>query len=73
MDQPVDGRKRFRGVLLGVRDAAVGIRLADKAEAGEAWLPLDEIGDAKLVLTDVLIKAAPPPRLALNEVESNGA
>jgi len=64
MEQAVDGRKRFRGVLLGVRDGAAGIRLRDAAaaappETAEFWLPLAEIGEAKLVLTDALIKAAP--------------
>ncbi len=57
MDQAVNGRKRFRGVLLGVKERAAGIRLLDTPEAGEAWLPLDDIGEAKLVLTDDLAKA----------------
>jgi ribosome maturation factor RimP len=59
MDQAVNGRKRFRGVLLGVRDDTFGLRLLDTPEAGDAWLPLADIGEAKLVLTDALIKAAP--------------
>ncbi len=57
MDQAVNGRKRFRGLLLGVKERAAGIRLLDTPEAGEAWLPLDAIGEAKLVLTDDLVKA----------------
>ena len=63
----MDGRKRFRGMLLGVKDGAAGIRLLDTPEAGEVWLPLDEIGEAKLVLTDALIKAAPRPAAAPDE------
>ena len=59
MDQAVDGRKRFRGILLGVREETFGMRLMDTPEAGEVWLPLAGLGDAKLVLTDALIKAAP--------------
>jgi ribosome maturation factor RimP len=70
-EQAVNGRKRFRGVLLGVRDGAAGIRLADKAEPQEAWLPLDRIAEAKLVLTDELIKAAPPRRAAADPTNSN--
>lgn len=58
LDQALNGRKRFRGVLLGVRDGAAGIRLADAPEADEAWLPLASIGEARLVLTDALIKSA---------------
>lgn len=52
-----DGRKRFRGILLGVRDGAAGIRL-DDADASEAWLPVEDIAEAKLVLSDDLIRSA---------------
>jgi ribosome maturation factor RimP len=58
MDRAIDGRKRFRGTLLGRRDETAGLRLTDTPEAGEVWLPLDEIGEARLVLTDALIKAS---------------
>jgi len=63
-EQALEGQKRFRGVLLGVRDDKVGMRLQDKPELGEAWLPLEAIAEAKLVLTDALIKAVPRPGLA---------
>ena len=52
--QLVDGRKRFRGRLLGTAGAAV--RLA--TETGEVRVPLDAVARAKLVLTDDLIAAA---------------
>jgi len=59
LDQALAGRKRFRGVLLGVRDGTAGVRLPDAPEdAAEFWLPLDDIGEAKLVLTDELLNAA---------------
>lgn len=51
LSQPVDGRKRFRGRLLGI-DAGQ-VRIA--AEDGECLLPLPAIRSAKLVLTDALI------------------
>ncbi len=70
MERAVDGRKRFRGTLLGVKNAAAGLRLGDTPEAGEVWLPLEEIGEAKLVLTDALLKAAPRPA-APPETEPN--
>src|SRR5690242_9861791 len=61
---PLEGRKRFRGRLLGL--AAGCVRLA--TDAGEAQLPLDDVARAKLVLTDDLIAAAqrnaPPGRVA---------
>jgi ribosome maturation factor RimP len=61
MDEALDGRRRFRGVLLGVKEGAAGIRFLEtpaKGESGEAWLPIDRIGEARLVLTDSLVKAA---------------
>jgi ribosome maturation factor RimP len=59
MEQAIDGRKRFRGILLGTRDGETGLRLADaSAEAGDVWLPLELIGEARLVLTDELVRAA---------------
>jgi len=51
LDEPLDGRKRFKGKLLG-RDSDV-VRLA--AETGEVRLPLAVIARAKLLLTDELI------------------
>ena len=47
----VDGRKRFRGRLVGLEGESVRIA----AEDGECLLPLPEIRAAKLVLTDALI------------------
>ncbi len=58
--QPVDGRKRFSGVVLGADTAAARMRLDD---GSEVTLPLGQIRRAKLVLTEALIAAtASPPR-----------
>jgi ribosome maturation factor RimP len=56
----VDGRKRFRGEILGADDESVSIRLPDapKAEDGIHKLPLAYLADAKLVMTDKLLDAA---------------
>jgi ribosome maturation factor RimP len=53
----IDGRRRFRGVLLGVQDGAVRLRRDDAApdEGDEVLLPTEEMAEAKLVLTDSLI------------------
>ncbi|MGE0416926.1 MAG: ribosome maturation factor RimP [Acetobacteraceae bacterium] len=57
---PVNGRKRFSGVVLGATDEAAQMRLDDGTEIE---LKLDTIRRAKLVLTDALIEAtAQPPR-----------
>ncbi len=53
-------RKRFRGVLLGVKDTTVGIRMDDLPEGTENtfWLPADDLAEARLVLTDDLVTAS---------------
>ena len=56
----VDGRKRFRGRIIGLSDGRA-LLARDDAPAGEPdrfEVPLDQIGDAKLVLTDELIREA---------------
>lgn len=73
----IDGQRRFRGQLLGLRDTGggteFGLRPAEKrsrktkarsaekslAEAGaDIWLPLADVADANLIMTDELIDAA---------------
>jgi len=58
METPLNGRRRFRGVLLGVRGDAAGVRFSDATVESEAWLPMESIAEARLVLTDALVKAA---------------
>ena len=50
----VEGRRRFRGLLLGVEGDAARIRRDDAAagEAAEVLLPIDEMAEAKIVLSD---------------------
>ncbi len=57
MQAPVDGRRRFRGELLGTDGAFARIRHADGAANAnsEVLLPIDDMMEAKLVLTDALI------------------
>ncbi len=56
MQLPVDGRRRFRGRLLGVRDDNIVLA----CEEGEVALPFAEMMKAKLVITDDLIAASSP-------------
>jgi ribosome maturation factor RimP len=60
MEVPVEGRKRFRGTLLGCEGDAVRLRIDDaKAEQpSEVLLPIADMSEAKLVLTDALITEA---------------
>ncbi|MGI6246313.1 MAG: ribosome maturation factor RimP [Pseudochelatococcus sp.] len=57
---PLNGRKRFRGILRGVRDDHALIELPDAADGEDpvAALPLRDIGAARLVLTDALVREA---------------
>jgi ribosome maturation factor RimP len=60
MAVPVDGRKRFRGLLIGAEGDEVVVRRLD-AKADEeptARLPVGDIHEAKLMLTDDLIREA---------------
>ena len=50
---PRDGRKRFRGILMGADGDAARIRSEDTGE--ETLLPIEEMSEAHLVLTDALI------------------
>lgn len=59
LSQPVDGRKRFRGVLDGFEDGEVRMTV-DLGELGQQNLgfPVSLVSDAKLVLTDELVREA---------------
>jgi ribosome maturation factor RimP len=60
MEIPVAGRKRFRGELAGTEGAAARLRRDDAADGEEAevLLPIEEMSEAKLVLTDDLVTQA---------------
>ena len=53
----INGRRRFRGLLLGVEGETARIRRSDAApgEDSEVVLPIEDMSEAKLVLTDALI------------------
>jgi ribosome maturation factor RimP len=56
--RPFSGRKRYKGTLLGVEGEAARLRLDAAPAEGpdEVLLPLADIGEARLVLTDALIQ-----------------
>jgi ribosome maturation factor RimP len=66
---PIEGRKRFKGKLLGLDGEAVKIEVEGAALA----LPLEEIDKAKLVLTDELIAAYQQAEDEQNEAAENAA
>ena len=59
LDPPLDGRKRFSGIVLGADADHARLRLDD---GSEVTLPLASLRRARLVLTDALIAATAPPR-----------
>jgi ribosome maturation factor RimP len=56
----IDGRKRFRGILEGYADGEMRleVKLDEAGEPQVIGLPVELIHDAKLVLTDELIRAS---------------
>ncbi len=60
LSDPIAGRKRFRGEIAGVTDDTVTIRLPDapKGEDPDHVLPLANVAEAKLVMTDRLLNMA---------------
>jgi ribosome maturation factor RimP len=58
LNAPIDGRKRFRGRLLGVE----GNQLRVLVEATPVALPIAAVARAKLVLTDELLGRTAPRR-----------
>ena len=57
MAMPVDGRRRFTGIVLGADDLHARMRLDDGEEVS---LPFADLRRAKLLLTDALIAATTP-------------
>jgi ribosome maturation factor RimP len=54
MSLMIEGRKRFRGILEGIEQDQVKLKSTDGK--ADALLPLNDIADARLVLTDALIE-----------------
>src|SRR5215472_8677444 len=57
---PIQGRKRFRGLLIGTEGEAARIRRDDAVEGEEAevLLAIEDMSEAKLMLTDELVTRA---------------
>lgn len=56
LQRPMDGRRRFRGKLMGLKDDSVQVLVGVETVS----LPLPAIARAKLVLNDELIAATQP-------------
>ena len=58
MEVAVDGRKRFRGVLVGTEGESARIRGEENKEAQDVVLPIADMAEARLVLTEAVITEA---------------
>lgn len=56
LNQAIDGRKKFKGLLAGVEGTEVLINIEEQGQTHTIGLEFDLLSDAKLVLTDELIK-----------------
>ncbi len=68
LDRLAEGRKRFKGVVAGVEGDSVAMDLEGEAET--ALIPFAWITEAKLVLTDRLMKRGAQMRAARVESET---
>ncbi|CAM4015456.1 ribosome maturation factor RimP [Palleronia rufa] len=66
-DETIDGRRRFKGVLAGVEGSEVLIEI----EEGTVGLQFDWLSDAKLVLTDDLIRDVLRARKDRGEIDAS--
>jgi ribosome maturation factor RimP len=56
MQVPIDGRRRFRGELSGTEGDCVRLRRGDaEKDPGDVLLPINDMTEARLVLTDALV------------------
>lgn len=68
LEWPQDGRKRFKGQILSVEQNVVALKLD---EANTAELNVDDMQQAKLVLTDALIRMYMEKRKAQADANAN--
>jgi ribosome maturation factor RimP len=72
LDRVAEGRKRFKGELAGVEDDQVGLNLEGEDDT-TVYFPFEWIVDAKLVLTDQLMKRGAEQRAARVGAEGDDA
>lgn len=68
----IEGRRRFRGLLQGVDGTDVLIETDAEGGMTTIRLPQSDLVDAKLVMTDALLKAAHPVEVETDADEGTG-
>lgn len=69
-DRMIEGRKRFKGIVAGTDGDNIAIDLDGEDET--ALIPFDWLADAKLVMTDALLKRGAALRAQRGEPEDAG-
>lgn len=74
LSEPIDGRKRFRGLVQGFEDGEVllEVELEGFSQPQVIGLPFDKVSEAKLVMTDSLIKESLKRRGPIDGTPSDG-
>ena len=67
MKMLLEGRKRFRGKLLGVSDQLINLEM----DGQNVELPFDQIAEAKLIITEELIAEVMRKQGETSETEDN--
>lgn len=70
LDRLVEGRKRFRGHLAGIEDENIAINLEGESET--ALIPFAWLSEAKLLITDEMIKAGAKSASQNRKTKSKG-
>jgi ribosome maturation factor RimP len=65
MDTPVNGQKKFKGMLKGIQGDNILLTLEE--DGGDVSLPFSSLAKAKLLLTDALMGAVAKPKKQLNK------
>ncbi len=75
LSQPIDGQKRFRGIIEGFEDGEVRLELQLKGydEAQIIGLPFHAIHDAKLIMNDALFQKSTAPKKSKSENQGHRA
>lgn len=74
LGEPIDGRKRFRGLIQGFENGEVllEVELEGFSEPQVIGLPFEQVSEAKLVMTDSLIKESLKRRGPIDDTPSDG-
>jgi ribosome maturation factor RimP len=72
LDRVAEGRKRFKGELAGIEDDQVGLNIEGEDDV-TVYFPFAWIIDAKLVMTDTLMKRGADQRAARIQSDNDDA